>query len=862
MYKAITFLILMVASSAQSQPFECPNFQIHLLIPHETDCSRFYQCDHGRKVLQSCAAGTLFDSVSRRCTWPWAARCHIASPPSTTTTTTTQAPFLPNGCPSDFNVHLLLPHGTDCSKYYQCSNGEKIARSCGPGMLFDNNLGRCNLEQYAECADGATTSTAAPTTTTASPTTPVQQFLPNGCPADHNIHLLLPHEYDCAKYYSCSNGQKTEMSCAPGTLFDFERQICNFPIFVTCHTSTTQTPSTSTPGTDFLPNGCPANVHIHYLLPHDSDCAKFYQCDHGQKVERSCAAGTWFDYNLQVCNHIHLVNCVLGSSSTTSTVSTIPPGTVTTTTKAPSTTTETSTTTPGTDFLPNGCPANVHIHYLLPHDSDCAKFYQCDHGQKVERSCAAGTWFDYNLQVCNHIHLVNCILGSSTTSTTNATTTTAESPSPTTEITESTTKVQLPTTETTVTSTEAPSPTTESIVTSTVPPSPTTETTVTSTKAPSPTTETTVTPTKAPSPTTESAPRECPTNIHHLLPHESDCAKFYQCVHGRMVERSCAPGTWFDYQLQVCNHIHLVNCELGSSTTSTTNATTTTAESPSPTTETTVTSTEPPTPTTESTVTSTDAPPTTTESTTTSTKAPSPTTESTVTTTEPPSPTTETTVTSTEAPIPTTESTITSTDAPPTTTESTTTSTKAPSPTTESTVITTEPPSPTTETTVTSTEAPIPTTESTVTSTDAPPTTTESTTTSTKAPSPTTESTVTTTEPPSPTTETTVTSTKAPIPTTESTVTSTDASPTTTESITTSTTAQSPTTETTVTSTQAPSPTTESAPRECPTNIHHLLPHDSDCAKFYQCVHGRMVERSCAPGTWFDYQLQVKIISS
>lgn len=84
-------------------------------------------------------ATQFFVFVLQRCTWPWAAICHVGSPP--TTTTTTQAPFLPNGCPSDFNVHLLLPHGTDCSRYYQCSNGEKIARSCGPGDLFDINLG-------------------------------------------------------------------------------------------------------------------------------------------------------------------------------------------------------------------------------------------------------------------------------------------------------------------------------------------------------------------------------------------------------------------------------------------------------------------------------------------------------------------------------------------------------------------------------------------------------------------------------------------------------------------------------------------------------------------------------------------------
>jgi hypothetical protein len=40
--------------------------------------------------------------------------------------------------------------------------------------------------------------------------------------------------------------------------------------------------------------------------------------------------------------------------------------------------------------------------------------------------------------------------------------------------------------------------------------------------------------------------------------HESDCAKFYRCAHGRLVEMNCGDGTYFDESINVCNHKHAV----------------------------------------------------------------------------------------------------------------------------------------------------------------------------------------------------------------------------------------------------------------------------------------------------------------
>lgn len=53
----------------------------------------------------------------------------------------------------------------------------------------------------------------------------------------------------------------------------------------------------------------------------------------------------------------------------------------------------------------------------------------------------------------------------------------------------------------------------------------------------------------------DSDPR-CPLNENEnsevtLLPHESDCSKFYSCVHGKLAVLQCEPGLLFNSDLSV-----------------------------------------------------------------------------------------------------------------------------------------------------------------------------------------------------------------------------------------------------------------------------------------------------------------------
>jgi hypothetical protein len=54
-----------------------------------------------------------------------------------------------------------------------------------------------------------------------------------------NIECSIENDFlgvsnNCAKFMRCSNGRIHEFSCAPGTLFDFKRKLCDFPQNVAC----------------------------------------------------------------------------------------------------------------------------------------------------------------------------------------------------------------------------------------------------------------------------------------------------------------------------------------------------------------------------------------------------------------------------------------------------------------------------------------------------------------------------------------------------------------------------------------------------------------------------------------------------
>ncbi|XP_026325400.1 probable chitinase 10 isoform X1 [Hyposmocoma kahamanoa] len=463
-----------------------------------------------------------------------------------------EGPFLPNGCPTDFGVHWLLPHETECNKFYYCNFGELVERTCDRGTYFNPKAlpgPTCDWPEHVDCGDRTppTDSTSTEGTTTESPTTEspttestttestTPEILPNGCPANFSVHQLLPHETYCNMFYYCVFGEKVERYCAPGTYFNPDADpgpVCDWPDKVDCagrptappptegtSTESTSTGSTTTESTsttpEILPNGCPANFSVHQLLPHETYCNKFYYCVFGEKVERECAPGTYFNPDADpgpVCDWPDKVDC--GGRPTA------PPPTESS--PAPTEGTTTPTPTAPTEDLDNGCPADFDVHRLLPHEYDCNRFYYCVHGEKVERQCPPGLHFNpdvYPGPVCDYPENVNC--------------------------------ENRPTESTPAPTTAPPPPPTTPEPTTAPPPPPTT-------------------PEPPPPPTTCPPPPICPTCPTDPPPdtcdgcdswaHETDCDKFWRCVSGRPVLITCSEGLHFNAETKTCDFICNANC--------------------------------------------------------------------------------------------------------------------------------------------------------------------------------------------------------------------------------------------------------------------------------------------------------------
>ncbi|XP_015183280.1 PREDICTED: uncharacterized protein LOC107070007 [Polistes dominula] len=141
-------------------PTRCPDVDsddatVH--IRHETDCTKFYKCLDGEKILMDCPymnkAKTRrlhFNALYQVCDFPSKANCTTASQVSKSTPSGTVS-WDPSWTCSNTPVGTNLPHETRCYLFYQCTANGKQLQECPEGKYFNpysqvcDNSDRCPI---------------------------------------------------------------------------------------------------------------------------------------------------------------------------------------------------------------------------------------------------------------------------------------------------------------------------------------------------------------------------------------------------------------------------------------------------------------------------------------------------------------------------------------------------------------------------------------------------------------------------------------------------------------------------------------------------------------------------------------------
>uniref|UniRef100_A0A2A4JQH5 Chitin-binding type-2 domain-containing protein n=1 Tax=Heliothis virescens TaxID=7102 RepID=A0A2A4JQH5_HELVI len=287
--KGIVILLLVAcAAVGRAQVDQCPseqetNWEIEMLLRHE-DCDKFYKCTFGKPVEYQCPSDLYFNLETWQCDWSFNVDCTDRNVPGeettspSTTTTTTPAPTTPAPTAEPTTI-TTTPEPTTTTTTPEPTTTTTTPEPTTTTTTPEPTTTTTTPEPTTTTTTTTTTTPAPTTTTTTTTTTPA----PTTTTSTTTTTTPAP--------------TTTTTTLAPTTTTTTPA-----PTTTTSTTSTSTAAPTTEAAIEFLPNGCPVNPHIHWLLPHETDCNAFYYCVWGQLVLRQCPATLHFNRVIQVCD--------------------------------------------------------------------------------------------------------------------------------------------------------------------------------------------------------------------------------------------------------------------------------------------------------------------------------------------------------------------------------------------------------------------------------------------------------------------------------------------------------------------------------------------------------------------------------
>ncbi|KAF5284904.1 hypothetical protein FQA39_LY16859 [Lamprigera yunnana] len=295
--------------------YQCPRGETGSF-PYALSCNKFLNCWKGRGFLQNCAPGTLFNPSTYECDYVSKVTCVSATRSEAYTTESLTSQRLKTGCPAGFSG--IVPHHYDCSKFINCDKGKEVVMDCAPGTLFNLKINSCDYPYNTECASWSSQFG------TTDDHENIQQSSSNvgANKSDQNRNKkpqcpngesgLFPHPWDCSKFLNCANGQAFVQDCGPGTVYNPNIKVCDYPNNVDCSVDDSEDytgridvriqphePSSSLK--------CPPQAKgIH---PHPTICSKYVKCNYGIAQVEECPQGLVYDPISNGCDYTYNVDC-------------------------------------------------------------------------------------------------------------------------------------------------------------------------------------------------------------------------------------------------------------------------------------------------------------------------------------------------------------------------------------------------------------------------------------------------------------------------------------------------------------------------------------------------------------------------
>ncbi|XP_049313974.1 uncharacterized protein LOC105227441 isoform X11 [Bactrocera dorsalis] len=382
-----------VTTHATEATCDCPGgYKEGELIPfpnYPENCDKYYECSNGKLEEKECGEGNGFNSTLGVCEpdvdhicWPV-----VTTECSEVTTPATEATC---DCPGGYKEGELIPfpnYPENCDKYYECSNGKLEEKECGEGNGFNSTLGVCEPDVDHICWPVVTTECSEVTTPATEATC--------DCPGGYKEGELIPfpnYPENCDKYYECSNGKLVEKECGEGNSFNSTLGVCEPDVDHICWpVVTTECSEVTTPATEATCD-CPGGYKEGELIPfpnYPENCDKYYECSNGKLVEKECGEGNRFNSTLGVCqpdieNVCSRINCdarsynVIGRRNRRSV-----------------------DRSPIDTFDAPLCLGLYAEGEIIGDSSNCRRYQICVNGEMISEDCGFGNYFNSNTLTCN-----------------------------------------------------------------------------------------------------------------------------------------------------------------------------------------------------------------------------------------------------------------------------------------------------------------------------------------------------------------------------------------------------------------------------------------------------------------------------